>query len=221
MSEYEIIFKLALACILGGMIGLERESLNRPAGLRTYTLVCMGSTLAMIVSLEMYYQFQATVNADPGRIAAQVISGIGFIGAGTIIREGANIRGLTTAAGIWVVGCIGLAVGAGMYIPSIVTSMLVLFVLIYFVKLEERFTGLRETKAYTMIVEDKPGQVGRIGSALGELEVLIKNIHLTRADEEGRLEVEILVNLPPHVDAEEVIERLSVVEGVFAVERID
>ena len=108
-----------------------------------------------------------------------------------------------------------------MYIPSIVTSMLVLFVLIYFVKLEERFTGLRETKAYTMIVEDKPGQVGRIGSALGELEVLIKNIHLTRADEEGRLEVEILVNLPPHVDAEEVIERLSVVEGVFAVERID
>ena len=87
MSEWEIILKLALSCILGGIIGLERESLNRPAGLRTYTLVCMGSALAMVVSLEMYYQFQATVNADPGRIAAQVVSGIGFIGAGTIFAK--------------------------------------------------------------------------------------------------------------------------------------
>ncbi len=221
MSEFEIILKLALACLLGGIIGLERESLNRPAGLRTYTLVCMGSTLAMIVSLEMYYQFQATVNADPGRIAAQVVSGIGFVGAGTIIREGATIRGLTTAAGIWVVGCIGLAVGAGMYIPAIVTSILVLFVLIYFVRLEERFTGMREYRAFSMIVDDIPGQVGRVGSALGDLGVLIKNIHLSRTDEEGRLEVEILVNLPPHVDANAVIDRLSIVNGVIVVERID
>ena len=78
MSVYEIIFKLALAGILGGVIGLERESLNRPAGLRTYTLVCVGSALAMVVSLDMYFQYYQTVNADPGRIAAQVISGIGF-----------------------------------------------------------------------------------------------------------------------------------------------
>lgn len=221
MSEFEIILKLALSCLLGGIIGLERESLNRPAGLRTYTLVCMGSTLAMIVSLEMYYQFQATVNADPGRIAAQVVSGIGFIGAGTIIREGATIRGLTTATGIWVVGCIGLAVGAGMYLPAIVTSILVLFVLIYFVRLEERITGMREYRAFSMIVEDKPGQVGRLGSALGDLGVSIKNIHLSRTDDEGRLEVEILVILPPHVDPTNVIDRLSSVVGVFAVERID
>jgi len=221
LSEFEIVLKLALACLLGGIIGLERESLNRPAGLRTYTLVCMGSTLAMIVSLEMYYQFQATVNADPGRIAAQVISGIGFIGAGTIIREGATIRGLTTAAGIWVVGCIGLAVGAGMYLPAIVATLLILFVLIYFVKVEERFTGMRELRAFTIIVDDRPGQIGKLGSALGDLEVLIKNIYLSRTDENGRLEVELLVNLPSHVDAGMVVERLSMVEGVFAVERID
>ena len=95
MSVYEIIFKLALAGILGGLIGLERESLNRPAGLRTYTLVCVGSALAMVVSLDMYFQYYQTVNADPGRIAAQVISGIGFLGAGTIMREGATVRGLS------------------------------------------------------------------------------------------------------------------------------
>lgn len=221
MSEFEIILKLALSCILGGIIGLERESLNRPAGLRTYTLVCMGSTLAMIVSLEMYYQFQATVNADPGRIAAQVVSGIGFIGAGTIIREGATIRGLTTAAGIWVVGCIGLAVGAGMYLPAIVTSILVLFILIYFVRLEERITGMRDYRAFSMIIEDTPGQVGRVGSALGDLGVSIKNIHLSRTEDQGRMEVEILVTLPQNLDPATVINNLSSVTGVYDVERID
>jgi len=221
LTEWEIILKLALSCILGGIIGLERESLNRPAGLRTYTLVCMGSTLAMIVSLEMYYQFQATVNADPGRIAAQVVSGIGFIGAGTIIREGATIRGLTTAAGIWVVGCIGLAIGAGMYVPAVVTSILVLFILIYFVRVEERISGMRDYRAFSMIIDDVPGQVGRIGSALGDLGVSIKNIHLSDMEDQGRLEVELLVVLPQNLDAITVIDNLSNVAGVYAVERID
>ena len=146
MSEYEIIIKLALAAVLGGLIGLERESLSRPAGLRTYTLVCVGSALAMVVSLDMYYQYYQTVNADPGRIAAQVVSGIGFLGAGTIMREGATVRGLTTAAGLWVVACIGLAVGVGLYIPAIVSTAIILFVLIYFVKFEHYFTGMREFK---------------------------------------------------------------------------
>ncbi|NLW44661.1 MAG: MgtC/SapB family protein [Syntrophomonadaceae bacterium] len=220
MSEWEIILKLILSCILGGMIGLERESLNRPAGLRTYTLVCMGSALAMVVSLEMYYQFQATVNADPGRIAAQVVSGIGFIGAGTIIREGPTIRGLTTAAGIWVVGCIGLAVGAGMYIPAVATSILVLFILIYFRRLEERVSRMRDYRGFSMIVEDIPGQVGRIGSAVGDLGVSIKNIQLSETDEPGRIEVELLVVLPQNLDPETVIRSLSNVAGVFSVEQI-
>lgn len=184
MSVYEIIFKLALAGILGGLIGLERESLNRPAGLRTYTLVTVGSALAMIVSLDMYFQYYQTVNADPGRIAAQVISGIGFLGAGTIMREGATVRGLTTAAGLWVVACIGLAVGAGLYIPAIVTTILILFILIYFVEFEERFTGMRVYKGLIMVVEDRPGQVGVIGSILGNMGVLIKNIQLTRLEDE-------------------------------------
>ncbi|MGI5921731.1 MAG: MgtC/SapB family protein, partial [Syntrophomonadaceae bacterium] len=146
MSVYEIIFKLTLACILGGLIGLERESLSRPAGLRTYTLVCVGSALAMIVSMDMYLKYYQTVNADPGRIAAQVVSGIGFLGAGTIMREGATVRGLTTAAGLWVVACIGLAIGAGLYVSAIVSTILILFVLIYFVKIEQKFTGMREYK---------------------------------------------------------------------------
>jgi putative Mg2+ transporter-C (MgtC) family protein len=195
MLIYEIIFKLALAGILGGLIGLERESLSRPAGLRTYTLVCVGSALAMIVSIDIYLQYYQTVNADPGRIAAQVISGIGFLGAGTIMREGASVQGLTTAAGLWVVACIGLAVGAGLYVPAIATTILILFVLIYFIKFEARFTGRREYKGIVMVVEDKPGQVGIIGSILGDLCVLIKNIQLTQV-EDNYLEIEVLLQIP-------------------------
>lgn len=220
MLIYEIIFKLALAGILGGLIGLERESLSRPAGLRTYTLVCVGSALAMIVSIDIYLQYYQTVNADPGRIAAQVISGIGFLGAGTIMREGASVQGLTTAAGLWVVACIGLAVGAGLYAPAIATTILILFVLIYFIKFEARFTGRREYKGIVMVVEDKPGQVGIIGSILGDLCVLIKNIQLTQV-EDNYLEIEVLLQIPAGLSVEQVIEELSNVKGLRSIERLN
>ncbi|HPF43265.1 MAG TPA: MgtC/SapB family protein [Syntrophomonadaceae bacterium] len=220
MSEYEIIIKLALAAVLGGLIGLERESLSRPAGLRTYTLVCVGSALAMVVSLDMYYQYYQTVNADPGRIAAQVVSGIGFLGAGTIMREGATVRGLTTAAGLWVVACIGLAVGAGLYIPAIVSTAIILFVLIYFVKFEHYFTGMREYKGIVMVVKDRPGQIGVLGSILGEMGVLIKNIQLTRVEEDD-LEIELLLQTPPPVSIEEVMQELSSIEGLRSIVRLN
>ncbi|MFA7079049.1 MAG: MgtC/SapB family protein [Syntrophomonas sp.] len=221
MSTYEIIFKLTLACILGGIIGLERESLNRPAGFRTYTLVCMGSALAMVVSLDMYYQYYQTVNADPGRIAAQVVSGIGFLGAGTIMREGSTVRGLTTAAGLWGVACVGLAIGAGMYVPAVVTTVLILFVLIYFVKFEEHFTGMRLYKGIVMVVDDAPGQVGIIGSILGEMGVLIKNISLERLEGENRLEMELLLSVPAEIGIEEVIQKLSAAKGTQSIDRLN
>jgi len=220
VTNYEMIFKLALACILGGLIGLERESLNRPAGLRTYTLVCVGSTLAMIVSIDIYLLYHHTVSADPGRIAAQVVSGIGFLGAGTIMREGATVRGLTTAAGLWVVACIGLAVGAGLYIPAVITTLLILFVLIYFVKFEQVVTGLREYKGIVMLVEDRPGQVGTIGSILGEMGVLIKNIQLTRTENE-ELEVELLLELPPGMGINQVVDELSAIKGLRNIDRLN
>ncbi len=221
METFEIIFKLTLACILGGLIGLERESLNRPAGFRTYTLVCVGSALAMVVSLDMYYQYYRNVNADPGRIAAQVVSGIGFLGAGTIMKEGATVRGLTTAAGLWVVACIGLAVGAGMYLPAIVTTILILFVLIYFIKFEQQFTGMRLYKGLVMVVDDQPGQVGIIGSILGDMGVLIKEIDLNRLDSEDQLEVELLLQLPGEISIAEVIEKLSTVSGLHHIDRLN
>jgi putative Mg2+ transporter-C (MgtC) family protein len=221
MSTYEIIFKLTMACILGGLIGLERESLNRPAGFRTYTLVCVGSALAMIVSIDMYYQFYKNVNADPGRIAAQVVSGIGFLGAGTIMKEGATVRGLTTAAGLWVVACIGLAVGAGLYVPGIVTTALILFVLIYFVRFEQRFTGMRLYKGIVMVVLDEPGMVGVIGNIIGDLGISIKNINLNRMEGDEQLEIELLLELPSEVSIGQVIDELSRVNGLKYIDRLN
>lgn len=220
MTEYDIVIRLVLACFLGGLIGLERESLNRPAGLRTYTLVCMGAALAMVVSQDMYYRYHNTVTADPGRIAAQVISGIGFLGAGTIMREGANIKGLTTAAGLWVVSCVGLAVGAGLYLAAVTTTGLVLLVLVYFFKVEERFQGTREFKNFKVIVQDRPGQIGRVGTALGEEGVHIKNLTLSHP-EGDQLILDLLLRIPPHLKPQAVADYICGVDGVFKVEHQD
>ncbi len=221
MSIYEIIFKLALACILGGLIGLERESLNRPAGLRTYTLVCVGSTLAMIVSLDIYLQYFQTANADPGRIAAQVVSGIGFLGAGTIMREGPTVRGLTTAAGLWVVACIGLAIGAGLYLPAIATTALILFVLIYFIRIEHKFSGMRQYKGIIMTIVDHPGQIGVVGSILGKMNVLIKDIQMNRVGNEEELELELLLELPAGLSINQVIAELEKSKGFKNIDRLN
>lgn len=127
--------KLLMAAVLGGIIGWERERRGRPAGLRTHILVCVGVTLMMLVSehiFEKYKTFAADsiIRVDPARIAAQVVTGIGFLGAGTIMRFRATVRGLTTAASLWVVAGIGLAVGSSCYAPAIITTALAIFALL-------------------------------------------------------------------------------------------
>jgi putative Mg2+ transporter-C (MgtC) family protein len=126
----EALLRLALAAVLGGLIGIERELREREAGLRTHLLVSVGSALFTIVSAYGFHEFlasgQAVVRADPTRIAAQIVTGIGFLGAGAIIRQGLSVRGLTTAATLWVVAAIGMATGAGYYSGAVITTALVL-----------------------------------------------------------------------------------------------
>ena len=130
------IVKLLIASILGGIIGWERERRGRPAGLRTHILVCVGVTLMMVVSEHIFEKYKtfadnSILRVDPARIAAQVVTGIGFLGAGTIMRFKATVRGLTTAASLWVVAGIGLAVGSSCYVPALVTTFLALFALFF------------------------------------------------------------------------------------------
>jgi putative Mg2+ transporter-C (MgtC) family protein len=129
----EALLRLALAAVLGGLIGVVRELRAREAGLRTHLLVALGSALFTIVGAYGFHEFlesgQAVVRADPTRIAAQIVTGIGFLGAGAIIRQGLSVRGLTTAATLWVVAAVGLAAGAGYYSGAVITTAVVLIAL--------------------------------------------------------------------------------------------
>ena len=127
IKEFEIFFKLILIVFLAGVVGYERESWKKPAGFRTYVLVGISAVLVMICGDLLYKNH----GADPTRIPAQLLSGIGFLGAGTILRDGFNVKGLTTAAGLLAVTCIGLIVGAGFYIPAIIATFVVYCVLSY------------------------------------------------------------------------------------------
>ena len=119
----DLIIRLAVATLLGGMLGLEREIHGRPAGLRTHLLVSLGAAAFMIMS-HLVAGMNQSFSGDPGRIAAQIVSGIGFLGAGAIVKEGVNIRGLTTAACLWVAAAIGMACGAGLFSEAFIIAVL-------------------------------------------------------------------------------------------------
>lgn len=125
----DLIIRLAVATLLGGLLGLEREIHGRPAGLRTHLLVCLGAAAFMIMS-PLVGNMNLGFQGDPGRIAAQIVTGIGFLGAGAIVKEGVNIRGLTTAACLWVAAAIGMACGAALYAEAIFIWILAIFALV-------------------------------------------------------------------------------------------
>jgi len=152
-----IIFKLLLSGALGAVIGFERDMHGRAAGVRTNLLVCMGSALFMIVSEIVANRVAGTSAgrfADPGRIAAQIITGIGFIGAGAIIKEGFNIRGLTTASCLWLVAGLGMAVGAGLYILGIYATLIAIICLVVL----KNFDKLYPRDSYRTLVIDFPNE---------------------------------------------------------------
>lgn len=138
ITPYTAGIRLAFSFFLGAIVGIERQFRRREAGMRTFTLICMGSTAAMLISIWIPQIYPNFLNGDPGRIAAQVLTGIGFLGAGAIMQSHGSIHGLTTAACIWVMAVIGLAVGAGMYLPAILATLLTLFILISLERLEKR-----------------------------------------------------------------------------------
>lgn len=138
VSLSQALFKLCLSMVLGASIGFERKRKGQPAGLRTFSLIALGSTLAMLVSIYVCQEYIGLKNGDPGRIAAQVITGVGFLGAGAIIQMKGSVRGLTTAAGIWMASIIGLAVGVGMYVISIFATLLILFILVKLESIEHK-----------------------------------------------------------------------------------
>lgn len=226
LSDGEVILRLTLSAIAGGIVGMEREANNRPAGLRTHVLVTLGSTLIMLISMYGFQGLGTDGNGgEPARLAAQVVSGIGFLGAGTILRTGNNIRGLTTAASIWVCGGIGLAIGNGYYLGGLATTFIVLFTLKSLGVLEKKVFKAKY-KQLIIYCKERAGLVGDIGQIMGRNNVVIKDIRVINEDnieedednieedEDNMIEIRFMVKLPSKLINERFFDEILKVDGV-------
>jgi putative Mg2+ transporter-C (MgtC) family protein len=216
----EALLRLALAAALGGAVGIERELREREAGLRTHLLVSLGSALFTIVSAYGFHAFLSSgasvVRADPTRIAAQIVTGIGFLGAGAIIRQGLSVRGLTTAATLWVVAAIGLAVGAGYYSGALITTAVVLFSL-YPLRLVAYRTLRRFRPEDARLLVELPAGASP-GGVINEIERAGLRLEAIDVSQEGdRRRLALDVRLPHEVQPAGVVARIADVEDVTEV----
>jgi len=216
----ESLLRLALAAVLGGLIGVERELREREAGLRTHLLVALGSALFTIVGAYGFHAFlssgQSVVRADPTRIAAQIVTGIGFLGAGAIIRQGLSVRGLTTAATLWVVAAVGLAAGAGYYSAAVITTGLVLLALYPLRIVAYRILHRFRPEDGRLLIELPAGQPP--GEVIDEIERAGARINSVEVSEEAdRRRLELDVVLPRDTPAPRLVARIADVEHVAAV----
>lgn len=219
ISELQILLRLLLALLLGGLIGFERESSNHAAGLRTNILVCLGSCLLMLLSMYGFAAFvdEPNVRVDPARLAAAVITGIGFLGAGTILFTGKSITGLTTAASLWVVSAIGLAVGAGFYFASAITTFMALLTLWAFNKLEKRYISAKKEYLLKIKANDLSHTLRSINGFMAERKILIRKMLLEECGDEGtagQVMLQIYVTLPKSEALLSILDQLKHLEGV-------
>lgn len=227
INDLDLTIRLLLSALLGGLIGLEREWNNHAAGFRTHILVCLGATSIMLLSIYGFEEFvnELNVRIDPARLAAQVISGIGFLGAGAIMRNGSTVSGLTTAASIWVVAAIGLSVGAGFYYPAFLTTVLVLISLFALNKWEKYVMRERRSHELIVMVPDVPGMLGSVASELGGLGVQIKNIQIKPLDEFSEahghaavVELKITLRTPNQAVLTSAMEKIAALPNVIRME---
>lgn len=226
IDDFSLTLRLLLAMLLGGLIGLEREQANHPAGLRTHILVCVGSALIMLLSIYGFSSFvyEGNVRVDPARLATAVITGIGFLGAGTIIFTGKSIAGLTTAASLWVVAAIGLAVGAGFQYAAVVTTILVIVILFGFNKVEQRYFGGKRTRVLTLDADSTSEFLHELHVFMESRDVTVKKMTFQRLLNqpgdpmmEKRAELQLVLGVPKEFDMFEFVEQLDRVQGVRTV----
>lgn len=217
IGNIELLSRLVLAALLGSVIGFERERLNWAAGLRTHMLVCVGSSLIMLVSAFGFADVLGEKNVvlDPSRIAAQVVSGIGFLGAGSILLRGEIVRGLTTAASLWSVAGIGLAVGGGMYTAAIGATIIILIILVGVKPLERRFISVKQQRNITLLVERGSVSLDSVHNALGTGSVRVKQFIVQQSEDDPELdEVQIGLSRATASEFATICMRLAAMSGV-------
>ncbi|HEV8525883.1 MAG TPA: MgtC/SapB family protein [Terriglobales bacterium] len=192
----ETIVRLVLAAVLGGIIGLERETKRKPAGLRTNMFICFGAAMFTILSFRLAEQY----TGDHTRIAAQIIPGIGFIGAGSILHSRGSVTGLTTAATIFVVASIGMAVGAGLYLPAIFATVLIVLALYVLGWMETRFSLKAFVVSYQAVGPDAEAIISDVNHILDEEHHVMQTVQVGRANHEFRVQFTVDATRSEHDD---------------------
>lgn len=203
------IVRLLLAMILGAFVGAERKHKGQIAGIRTFALISMGACLAMLLSIYVPQVYMGLKNGDPGRIAAQVITGIGFLGGGAMIQMKGSVRGLTTAAGIWITAIIGMAVGVGMYFESVVTTILILFVLFGIDRFEHNHSVGQESKVLNIKLHGIIEDIEPYRKMLAENDVHLSTFFAEYNYDKDESELNLVILTPVHTNLLPVVGELS------------
>lgn len=219
VGEFEMALRLGLSFVAGGLIGFERSSRRQVAGLRTHILICVGATLLMLLSIWIPQEFMRGRGGDPGRIAAQVVSGIGFLGAGAILRLGNNVKGLTTAASLWLISAVGLAIGAGLYLAAGIALFISLFTLIALDHLEKRLFPVERTKVLDISFRESVPDTKKAIEVLEHFGVRVQSIDLEQnMGKAGDSRLRLLVGFPTATDLQKLSKALKATGDVDRIE---
>jgi|MTBAKSStandDraft_2_1061841.scaffolds.fasta_scaffold07526_8 Uncharacterized membrane protein len=213
---HEIFLRLAAALLAGGAIGFERERDSQPAGLRTHMILAMGAALVMILSINIAIDFQGQ-DAEPTRLAAQVVSGIGFLGAGAILRFGFNVKGLTTASTLWTTAMIGLAIGYGYYLVSLFAVVIMLIVLTLVERFEKKFVRINVIRTVVIEVRDREGIIREVRKTISKMSDAVMAFNVQKSLKNKHLRIEIVARFNRSEKLEDMMEVLSAIESVRSI----
>ena len=215
ITETQIILRVLVAAVLGAAVGLERERQDQPAGLRTHMILVIGATLAMVLSVNVGYLYaRPGTPSDPARLAAQVISGIGFLGAGAILRYGFTVKGLTTATSLWTMAIVGMTVGAGYYMIGVVTTALMLVVLALLNIIENRFVRTAISRLIQIEADYHKGVVKSVRRVVEKYADSMASFSIQKHFKQKRLRIQVVARVSRDQSLEELIETISDIDGV-------
>lgn len=233
MLVYQVAIRLALAVVVGGLIGYDRQFKNRPAGFRTHILVCLGAAITSMIQLYsiqettnmilQHPELQSAMKVDIGRLGAQVITGVGFLGAGTIIHDKGSIKGLTTAASIWTVACIGLAIGLGYYTLTILSTICIYIVLVFLKTFENKI--FKNTSILKLEIQyvNKKNMVEKLEKYFDSMSIKVKNIEFLIEDDEDDENSKYSTTMytilaPRYIRSSGIVQKLCAFEEIYKVQ---
>lgn len=206
----EIFLRLAAALVAGGIIGYERERDSQPAGLRTHMILALGAALVMILSVNIGIKY----GSDPSRLAAQVVSGVGFLGAGAILRFGFNVKGLTTASTLWTTAMVGMAIGYGYYLVSLFAVVITIIVLTLVERFEKKFVRVNVIRTVVVDVHEREGILREVRKTISKMADALLAFSVQKSVKNKHMRLEIVARFNRNEKLEDMLEVISSIEGV-------